>query len=209
MHPELRQRLPILALVVAISIVTFADWFIGLVALQAVPFELTLAWKQLLAGSGNGETFATLLTSLSVALLHSDARHLIWNMIFFWIFGVAVLEIISWRWTLAVLLLSTIGATAGHVLTDPYETIPMVGASGAVRGFQGAFLGLAVQKSQPASYIWPVARPVSPAELCAVGVLGVMMDFMGITSEAASNVAFAAHLGGFFTGMVLVFFRRA
>ncbi|MGC6427725.1 MAG: rhomboid family intramembrane serine protease [Akkermansiaceae bacterium] len=209
MSPELRQRLPILLLVMAISIVSVVDWVSALPVLEAVPLNLTLAWKSFLAGNGSGETAATLLTSMSVVLLHGNGSHLIWNMMFFWIFGVAVLEIIGWRWTMVVFLLTAIGATVGHVLTDPYSAISMIGASGAVMGFEGAYLGLAVQKPRPSSSIWPIASPVSPAQLGALGVFGIAMDVMGITSPDPSNIAYGAHIGGFMTGMVLVFFRRA
>ena len=206
---EFRQRLPILILVIAISLVTVIDWIIGLPALQAVPFDLTLAWKSVLAGNGSGSTASTFLTSISVVFLHADASHVVWNMIFFWIFGVAVIEIVGSRWAIAIFLITAIGATIGHVITEPFNSIPMVGASGAVMGFEGAYLGLAVQKTRPDTRMWPIASPVSPAQLGAVGVFGVMMDFMGITSPDPSNVAYGAHIGGFITGMVLVFFRRA
>lgn len=209
MSSELRQRLPILILVAVISLITVIDWLLNLSSLQAVPLHLTLAWKELLAGNGSGTTAATFLTTISVAFLHADTSHVIWNMIFFWIFGVAILEIVGLRWTLAVFLLTTIGATVGHLLTEPFSTIPMVGASGAVMGFEGAYLGLAVQKTRPNTHIWPIASTVSPVQLGAVGVFGIMMDFMGITSPDPSNVAYGAHIGGFISGIVLVFFRRA
>lgn len=208
MSSELRQRLPVLLLVIIISIVTVVDWVIELPSFQAIPFNLTLAWESLIAGNGSGETAATFLTSISVALLHADLSHVLGNMIFFWIFGVAVIEIIGWRWTLIVFLVTTIGATFGHVFLNPYSTIPMVGASGAVMGFEGAYLGLAVQKPRPNTHIWPVASSISPAQLGAVGIFGITLDFMGITSPDPSNIAYGAHIGGFISGMILVFFRK-
>lgn len=209
MSSDLRQRLPVLAFIVIISFTTIYDWAFGLENWRVVPFDLTKAWQAFLGGYGSGETIATLLTSIGVAFLHADAGHIIWNMIFFWIFGVALFEIVGWRWMLAIFLVTTVGATVGQVIKEPYSMVPMVGASGAVSGFKGAYLGLAVQKDRSSTRIWPVHSAISPAQLGAVGVFGIMMDFMNLASSVESNVAFAAHLGGFMTGLGFVFLRRS
>jgi membrane associated rhomboid family serine protease len=48
-----------------------------------------------------------------------------------------------------------------------------------------------------------MARPVPPGQLALVGVAGVALDYFSLMSQAASNVAYGAHLGGFVGGLLL------
>ncbi len=89
-----------------------------------------------------------------------------------------------------------------HVALNPTEQIPMLGASGAVMGFEGLYLGMAVRWRLPDPHVWPIARPVPPSRLVLLAVLGLVMDFAEYLG-GGSGVAYGAHLGGFIAGMVL------
>ena len=52
-----------------------------------VPLDVTTSWQAILAGEatfGDLSAFSTLVTN---AMLHGDAGHLIFNLIFLWVFG--------------------------------------------------------------------------------------------------------------------------
>ncbi len=206
MHPELRERLPIVILMVIVISATFYDWTVGLSSWVAVSSEITSAWDQALAGNFSSEVLRTLWSVIGANLLHADGHHLLGNMLLFWIFGAVVLEIVGWRWLVAIALATGVGAVACQIAMAPQGS--MVGASGIVMGFEGAYLGLAVKRPRGNTQVWPIATPVSPSQLAAVGVLGVAMDFMGVTGPDVTNIAYGAHIGGFVTGILMSLLRR-
>ncbi|MGY8646006.1 MAG: rhomboid family intramembrane serine protease [Verrucomicrobiales bacterium] len=208
MQAELKKRLPVVLLMVVVIIATFYDWIVGLDGWMAVPLEITQAWKQALEGNFSSEVVAELASVMGANFLHAGGNHLMGNMLMFWIFGAVVLEIVGWRWLFAIFVLTGIGAVVGHTLLDPYSPIPMLGASGIVMGFQGAYLGLSVQRPRGETQVWPIAHPVSPSQLAGLAIFGVMLDFMGVTGLGGSNTAYGAHIGGFVTGMVVSYLRR-
>jgi len=208
MPAELRKRLPIVVLMVIVLAATFYDWVFGLGSWMAVPGEISRAWELLLMGNFSSGVISEMATLIGANLLHGDGHHLLGNMLLFWIFGAVVLEIVGWRWLVAIALTSGIGAVACHVLLDPESPIPMLGASGVVMGFEGAYLGLAVKRPRGNTQVWPLAHPVRPIQLAAVGVIGIFFDFSGITGSEVTNVAYGAHIGGFVTGIVMSLLRR-
>ena len=72
--------------------------------------------------------------------LHAGWLHVLGNMLFLWVFGDNVEDILGhFKYPIFYLLC---GVTAGlaQVVIDPYSRIPMVGASGAIAGVMGAYL---------------------------------------------------------------------
>ena len=147
---------------------------------------------------------------VSYALVHGDPAHLVGNLVLFWIFGVTLCDIVGWRWFLVVFVLSTAGGAAGQLWTTPASFAPMVGASGAVTGFAGAYFTLYLKKRRPDPAVWPIAHPIEPGRLVILALAGVVMDLygvFGIAQEGYSNVAYGAHLGGFVSGALIMLFR--
>ena len=66
--------------------------------------------------------------------------HLIGNMLYLWIFGNNIEDVMGHAKYIAFYLLCGILAALGHAFTDPSSTIPMVGASGAISGVLGAYV---------------------------------------------------------------------
>jgi membrane associated rhomboid family serine protease len=141
--------------------------------------------------------------------LHGSWMHLIGNMLYLWIFGNNIEDVMgSVKFVMFYLLCGAI-ASLSHALTDPISTVPMVGASGAISGVLGAYL-----------LLFPHARVLLFAPLIGTTYVpaGIVLGFwfvMQILSGGASlgsqggGVAFFAHIGGFVAGMILIgFFKR-
>lgn len=199
----LRQQWPLLALIAFITAIYFLQVFLGESfedRFMAVPADVVEAFRSLRSGSF-GEA-APLFTLFTAALLHGDMGHLLGNMLYLWIFAAIAAELLGHRWMILIFVFTATCGSVCHVALNPEETIPMLGASGAVMGFEGLYLGMAVRWRLPDPHVWPIARPVPPAHLAALGVLGLLMDFGGYIG-GEMGVAYGAHLGGFIGGMVL------
>ena len=168
--------------------------------LMAVPSDVVEAFRSLRSGDFSGSV--SLFTLFGASLLHGNMLHLLGNMLYLWIFAAIAAELLGHRWMIFIFVFTAICGSACHVALNPEETIPMLGASGAVMGFEGLYAGMVVRWRLPDPHVWPIARPVPPAHLAAVGVLGLLMDFSGYLGGDL-GVAYGAHLGGFIGGMVL------
>lgn len=201
-----REQGPLLVLIGLMFVIFFAQEVFGPVwydNLMAVPADIVESWHHLLDGKisvADGKQFGTLL---SCALLHGSFEHITSNMLFFWIFGALIVELVGWRWMLGLFVLTAIAASAVHTAMNREELAPMLGASGAVMGFEGAYLGLAVRWRLPAPHIWPMARPISPGQLALLAVIGVCFDYFSLMAGAEDRIAYGAHVGGFTMGLML------
>jgi membrane associated rhomboid family serine protease len=149
---------------------------------------------------------AVLLGALVSLFLHGGITHLAGNMLFLWVFGNNLEDHAGALRYLLLFLVGGVVATAAHVAVEPDSTVPIIGASGAIAALMGAYL---VQ--------WPRARVKSivffgPVLLRKVQarwllVLWVLTQLLYLGGD--SNVAWAAHLGGFAFGMAIGAWWRA
>src|SRR5436309_1301768 len=89
-----------------------------------------------------GEPGGGYLTLLSSMFLHSGWAHLLGNMLFLWVFGNNVEDVLGRGRYIAFYLLVGVAASFAHILANPTSDIPTVGASGAIAGILGAYLVL-------------------------------------------------------------------
>ncbi|KAG1651737.1 Rhomboid protein 1, mitochondrial [Nymphon striatum] len=137
--------------------------------------------------------------------LHSDFMHLAGNMLFLWVFGDNVEDALGHiKFLIFYLLCAVIGGLA-HGVLDFESTAPLIGASGAVAGIIGAYLML-----HPRVWVWVLALgriPLRlPAGLLLIFWIGLQIFMVVVMSE--DSVSWAAHIGGFFCGILLVLFMR-
>jgi membrane associated rhomboid family serine protease len=152
----------------------------------------------------------TLLTSM---FLHGGFLHLGGNMLYLWIFGNNVEDVVGSARFLLFYLICGVAAGLAQVFVMPGSHIPQIGASGAIAGVLGAYLVLfphaRVMTLVPLFYFMRVMW------LPAVAVLGfwfVLQLFNGVgglalsraTSADTGGVAFFAHIGGFVAGFLLI-----
>ena len=148
----------------------------------------------------------TLLTSM---FLHGGWMHLLGNMLYLWIFGNNIEDVMGHTKFILFYLLCGILAALSHALTDIGSQIPMVGASGAISAVLGAYLLLF-----PRANVLVLLPAVGMTRVPAGIVLGMWFVTQLISGgmsvgSTGGGVAFFAHIGGFIAGMVLVgLFKR-
>ena len=153
-------------------------------------------------------TWTTAFTSM---FLHGGWMHLLGNMLFLWIFGNNIEDAMGKKRFIIFYLLCGLAALLANALPDPHSTIPMIGASGAISGVLGAYLILFPNARVLVAI--PLGIFIHTTRLPASWVLGFWFVFQIISSMLASGqqggVAWAAHVGGFVAGMVLIpFFKK-
>jgi membrane associated rhomboid family serine protease len=147
-----------------------------------------------------------LLGLLVTMFLHGSVAHLFGNMLFLWVFGNNVERRRGWWRYLLLYLVGGVVATGAHVAVDPQSTVPVVGASGAIAAVMGAYL-----------VCWPTARiktiivfgPVLLRKVEAIWLLLVWLGTQLLLVTGDSDIAWAAHLGGFAFGVAVgLWWRR-
>jgi membrane associated rhomboid family serine protease len=171
-----------------------------------IPAELFGLWRppssyQVLA------PWAKVLTSM---FLHGGWFHLLGNMLYLWIFGNNVEDVLGRGRYLFFYLACGIVAALVQAFSNPTSHIPMIGASGAIAGVLGAYL-LLHPGANVRCFVWIVIffRIVNVPAWAMLGLWFAMQLVSGLmAAPGRPGVAFWAHVGGFITGLVLVIVLR-
>jgi rhomboid family protein len=144
---------------------------------------------------------------LTAMFVHANWGHVLGNMLFLWVFGDNVEDILGHAKYLAFYLMCGVAAAMAQVLADPASRVPMVGASGAIAGVMGAYL-VKFPRSKVVMLAWflLIFTFDVPAWLMLIYwfALQVFGGFGSVAESAQGGTAFFAHVGGFVTGIVLV-----
>ena len=148
------------------------------------------------------------VTVFSSMFMHGGFMHLIGNMLYMWIFADNIEDNLGPKKFIVFYLLCGIGAAMAQVLADPSSQVPMVGASGAIGGVLGAYI-INYPKAKVLVLI-PLGFFLFSQKIRALYVLGFWFVLQFINSSMMSSqgggVAYAAHIGGFVSGMILILF---
>jgi membrane associated rhomboid family serine protease len=125
--------------------------------------------------------------------LHGGFFHILFNMFAFWMFGSQLEQEWAKHEFLKYFLITGIGAGISSVVVDPFSTIPIVGASGAVYGILLAF-GMYFPDRQ--IYLYGIV-PVR-AKYFVIGIGAIA--FLSAMGSGGGGVAHTAHLGGMIFG---------
>jgi membrane associated rhomboid family serine protease len=149
--------------------------------------------------------FLTLFTSM---FMHGGLAHLAGNMLYLWIFGDNVEDALGHIKYLFFYLLCGMLAGLSHVISTlvfgQSLLIPSLGASGAISAVLGAYLRLFPGK---AVHLWIFLFIIAVPAFIAVGVWFVFQVVNGLGAlggQEAGGIAYAAHIGGFISGLFLV-----
>jgi len=143
-----------------------------------------------------------LVTIFTSMFMHGGFMHLIGNMLYMWIFADNIEDNLGPVKFIIFYLLSGIGAAMTQVLIDTHSQIPMVGASGAIGGVLGAYL--INHPNARVLVLIPFGFFSQLIKIRALYVLGFWFILQFISS--GGGVAYAAHIGGFVSGMILILF---
>jgi len=182
-------------------------------ALDAFYDRYSFDWSTFAGAISHGQLTVGLFVPLITHIfLHGGWLHILGNMLYLWIFGDNVEDRLGSGPYLIFYLLCGIVAAIGQGLIAPEA---MVGASGAIAGVLGAYL-----------VMYPTARVstliflgifISVVQLPALIVIGFFIVLQVIDAlaelrmtdhQAASNIAYVAHIFGFVAGVLLLFLFR-
>ena len=148
------------------------------------------------------------LTIFSSMFVHGGFMHLIGNMLYMWIFADNIEDNLGKIKFLIFYLLCGIGAAMAQVFADTSSQVPMVGASGAIGGVLGAYL--INHPNARVLVLIPFGFFSQLIKIRALYVLGFWFVLQFINSALSNSqgggVAYAAHIGGFISGIILILF---
>jgi len=155
--------------------------------------------------------YLTLFTSM---FMHGGIMHIAGNMLFLWIFGDNIEDRLGHAKYLVFYLLCGVIAGLSHVFaTGVFATdensllVPSLGASGAISGVLGAYI-LLHPKRRVTVILFRFLTDV-PAYV-AIGIWFAFQLISGLGmlggGSQQGGVAYAAHIGGFLAGLVLIKF---
>ena len=151
--------------------------------------------------------WVTIFTSM---FLHGGWLHLGGNMLFLWIFGNNIEDVLGHARYLLLYLASGVAAALSQALPDTASVVPMIGASGAIAGVLGAYL-LLYPYAKVHVLIWIVifVRIIAVPAWIMLGLwFGLQLLDGLLSSPDDAGVAFWAHVGGFVSGMALLLVSR-
>ena len=193
---------------------------------QDIGFVLTFGFiparyaSEIAIGSLPGGFAADLWTFFSYAFIHADWTHLGLNLAWLVPFGSAVARRFgTWRYTLFMLTTAAVGAMT-HLATHFGALEPMIGASAAISGAMAAAMRFVFQRDgrlgffrNDAEAVYLPAQPLratlrEPRFLLFLASwigLNALFGFGTITfgTQAGQEIAWQAHVGGFFAGLFL------
>jgi membrane associated rhomboid family serine protease len=138
----------------------------------------------------------------SSMFMHGGFMHLFGNVLFLWVFGDNLENRLGHIRYAAFYLVCGFAAALAQIMMDTGSIIPMLGASGAISGVLGGYL-LLYPKRRVRAIVFNFLTEV-PAYV-ALGIWIVFQIIQGYLSPAGTGgVAYAAHIGGFIAGLVLV-----
>jgi membrane associated rhomboid family serine protease len=150
--------------------------------------------------------YLTIFTSM---FMHANILHIAGNMLYLWIFGDNVEDMLGHFRFLSFYLLCGVIAAGAQIAMAPNSTVPSLGASGAIAGVLGAYFvthgGAKVLCLVTLLFFWTFVW--LPAWLVLGGwfVLQLFSQSAQAASGQMGGVAYMAHIGGFLAGALLFY----
>ena len=170
----------------------FALGIIPTSLLQDTPLPTNLRWVS---------PELTLLTSM---FLHGGFMHLAGNMLYLWIFGDNIEDILGKPVFLVFYFICGIVAALSQALPEPSSQIPMIGASGAISGVLGAYVVFFPKKKIKVAIPFGFFLQILRLPAYVVLIFWFILQLInGANAGSGGGIAFGAYIGGFVAGLVL------
>lgn len=150
--------------------------------------------------------YLTLFTSM---FMHGGFAHIGGNMLYLWIFGDNLEDLMGHLKYLVFYLLCGVAADLAHVYCTiamhHNALIPSLGASGAISGVLGGYVLLFPQRRVTVIFLRQIMHV--PAFVClGIWIVFQLLESSGMLggSPETAGVAYAAHIGGWLAGICLV-----
>lgn len=174
--------------------------------------------SQLIEDPISGETFEmpglqhtdipVFLTLITAIFMHGGLAHLGGNMLYLWIFGDNLEDKLGHLNYLFFYLLCGVLAGLSHVFSTLFMgtdlLTPCLGASGSISAVLAGYVVLFPRKR---IFVWILFTVVAVPAFLVVGLWFLFQLSNGLGAlggEQAGGVAYAAHIGGFIFGLLLV-----
>jgi len=153
-----------------------------------------------------------LLTLFTSMFMHGGWLHIIFNMLFLWIFGNNIEDSMGRVRFVGFYLIGGLAAILAQILVSPDAQVPTVGASGAIAAVLGGYM-LLYPRAQILTVIF-LFFFFTFVEIPALIMLGIWLalQFLPAIGQLATpelggeggGVAYFAHIGGFLCGLALI-----
>jgi membrane associated rhomboid family serine protease len=162
-------------------------------------------------GATPGSVYLTLFTSM---FMHGGIAHIFGNMLFLWIFGDNIEDRLGHLRYVTFYLICGLIASLAHVFTTAaFSTnpnsllVPSLGASGAISGVLGGYL-LLHPKRRVTVILFRFLTDVPAYVAIGIWFAFQLVSGLGMLGDGSQQggVAYAAHIGGFIAGLVLIKF---
>lgn len=189
---------------IALNVVVF---LIELSQGDAFVYHYALVPSEFLAGR---QPFTNLITSM---FLHAGFLHIAGNMLYLYVFGDNVEDNLGKVKYIIFYFVCGIVAMLAQAYSNPTSNMPNLGASGAIAGVLAAYLILFPRNRVRVLIFFPFIITVSAWAILGLWIATQILSSWTSQYQQASldqgGIAYMAHIGGFFTGVVLTFiFRR-
>jgi membrane associated rhomboid family serine protease len=176
----------------------------------AVPWEIVhgkqlslAALQQLLGYPAASVPSKSVYFSLFASLfVHDGWLHIGGNMIFLWVFGNNVEDVMGRFPYLLFYIVCGLVATLVYVAAYSGSIAPLIGASGAISGVLGAYLIM-----YPRAWVWTwviiFIFPIPAFLVIGLWIVLQVVESLLPSTAGASGVAFAAHIGGVAIGLII------
>ncbi len=189
-------------LIVINTIVFLFEFTMNQDALQTFINHWGMIPTQILAG----QRLVTLLTGM---FLHAGWLHLIGNMVFLWVFGDNVEDILGHIPYLVFYLLGGLAAAAAHIYFNTTSNVPSLGASGAIAAVLGAYIIMFPRAKVRTlvflgffGFVTRISAIIFLGIWFALQLLNGLLS-LGVDTAQTSGVAVWAHVGGFVFGAIV------
>jgi membrane associated rhomboid family serine protease len=179
-------------------------------SMATVPGEI-ISGRDITSGMLAPTPVPVYFTLISSMFMHGGWLHLLGNLLYLWIFGDNLENRMGHTRYLIFYLLTGIIASLAHVFASYYlerdMLIPSLGASGAISGVLGGYL---VTFPKNRVRVLMLRSIIHVPAFVALGLWIVLQVISGMGmlggEQTGGGVAYAAHIGGFLAGVILVRF---